>query len=264
MTWRSDYEHPIEARCERRTAKRVWNIPAGRMAFAAHGKEKPSFGTGPAVPLRLSFSQTKPKKGDERQPVILTSEQIERLLNECEHHPMLKLWLIMNADTGMRTNSEPLWLQWQDVDLKNRKLHVVSGRDGHRTKTGKSRTVPITTERLLSALKEDVATYKLDIGGSPWVFHHVTTRRHHTRGERLNSLLHSFQNAAERAKLPEDVRPYDLRHTAITGWVKRYPAVIAQKAAGQASFKTTERYVHLNDEVLDVLIERPKPNERTG
>ena len=93
------------------------------------------------------------------------------------------------------------------------------------------------------------------------MFHHVSTR-----GERLNSLLHSFQNAAVRAKLPKGVRPYDLRHTAITGWVKRYPAVIAQKAAGHAAFKTKERYVHLNDEVLDVLIEtaKLKANDKTG
>jgi integrase len=97
------------------------------------------------------------------------------------------------------------------------------------------------------------------------VFHHVTTQRHHERGERLNSLLHSFQNAAKAAKLPTGVRPYDLRHTAITGWVKRYPGAIAQKAAGHASFKTTERYVHLSDEALDVLIEKPpKPNQKSG
>jgi hypothetical protein len=82
------------------------------------------------------------------------------------------------------------------------------------------------------------------------------------RGERLNSLLYSFQNAADRAKLPDGVRAYDLRHTAVTHWVERYPGAIAQKAAGHASFKTTKRYVNLSDAALDVLIEKPQPNEK--
>ena len=42
------------------------------------------------------------------------------------------------------------------------------------------------------------------------------------------------------------MRPYDPRHTAVTRWVERYPGAIAQKAAGHASFKTTERYIHLS------------------
>jgi integrase len=76
-----------------------------------------------------------------------------------------------------------------------------------------------------------------------------------------------IRNAAKAAKLRIGVRPYDLRHTAITGWVKRYPGAIAQKAAGHASFKTTERYIHLADSDLDVLIQRPtnaKGNEKAG
>jgi integrase len=109
--------------------------------------------------------KTKPKRGDEQQPVILTADQIEPLLKECEHHPMLKLWVLMNADTWMRVNSEPLWLRWEDVDLARCKLHIVSGRDCHRTKTGKSRAVPITTERLLAALKAHFTAYRF--GGSP-------------------------------------------------------------------------------------------------
>ena len=83
-------------------------------------------------------------------------------------------------------------------------------------------------------------------------------------GARLASLLHSFQSAATRAKLPNGVRPYDLRHTAVTRWVERYPSAFAQKPAGHASFKTTERYIHLSDEALDVVVERTKPNEKAG
>ena len=48
----------------------------------------------------------------------------------------------------------------------------------------------------------------------------------------------------------------------MTRWVERYSGAIAKKAAGHASFKTTERYIHLSDEALEVLIEKPKPNEK--
>lgn len=50
----------------------------------------------------------------------------------------------------------------------------------------------------------------------------------------------------------------------MTRWVERYPGAIAQKAAGHASFKTTERYIHLSDEALDVLIDCPTAGEKAG
>lgn len=93
------------------------------------------------------------------------------------------------------------------------------------------------------------------LGGSPWVFHHVTTRRRARAGERLGGLLHAFQNAAKRAKLPADLRPYDLRHTRITRWVATgHNLALLQKAAGHASVRTTMGYVHLTDDDLGVLV----------
>jgi hypothetical protein len=41
---------------------------------------------------------------------------------------------------------------------------------------------------------------------------------------------------------------YELWHAAITGWVKHYAGAIAQKEAGHASFKTTERNIQLSDD----------------
>ena len=85
------------------------------------------------------------------------------------------------------------------MDLERKRLRIVCGRDGHRTKTGKSRTLPLT-DRLTAALKEHAAAFRFS--GSPWVFHHVTTQRQHEKGARLASCLYAFQNAAKRAKLP--------------------------------------------------------------
>jgi integrase len=60
----------------------------------------------------------------------------------------------------MRCESEALRLRWEDVDLNRRFTRVVSGRDGHRTKNGKTRLVPVT-DRLLTAMRQHFADYGL-------------------------------------------------------------------------------------------------------
>jgi integrase len=202
----------------------------------------------------------KPQRGDERQANILTADQVDRLLRACAGRPMLYLYVLVCADTAVRPGSEALWLRWEDVDFKRGTLRVVSGRDAHRTKTGKSRTLPLS-DRLKAALRDHFATYRLG-GGSPWVFHHVTTRRRAKAGERLAGVLHSYQNAVRRAKLglASPPRPYDLRHTCITRWVAAgHNLALVQKAAGHSSIRTTMGYVHLVDDDVSALVASPTP-----
>lgn len=90
------------------------------------------------------------------------------------------------------------------------------------------------------------------------VFHHLHRGRRYQPGERIGNLLHSFQNAAERAKLPADLRPYDLRHTRITKWVGAgHNLALVQKAAGHSTVRTTMGYVHLVDDDLSALVAAP-------
>ncbi len=63
------------------------------------------------------------------------------------------------GETGERCESETLWTQWEDVDLEEGFLKVVSGRNGHRTKGGKTRWVPMTP-RLRQAMQEHFARYR--------------------------------------------------------------------------------------------------------
>ncbi len=62
----------------------------------------------------------------------------------------------------MRCDSEALRLQWQDVDFFTGFIRVVSGRDGHRTKTGKSRDIPMTP-RLTAALRDYFAARSIAV-----------------------------------------------------------------------------------------------------
>src|SRR5262249_41034607 len=73
--------------------------------------------------------------------------------------PMLALYVLVLGETGGRCKSEVLWLQWDDVHLDDGFLRVVTGRNGHRTKGGKSRWVPMTP-RLITAFKRHFARYR--------------------------------------------------------------------------------------------------------
>ena len=62
--------------------------------------------------------RVKPPKSDEREPVILSEDQIGKLLAACEDRPMLRAYIMVLAEAGLRCDSEALWLRWQDVDLE--------------------------------------------------------------------------------------------------------------------------------------------------
>jgi len=124
-------------------------------------------------------SKVKPPMYDKREYVILTDDEYEQLLAECEHHPFLKLYALVLGETGMRCESEALWMQWQDIDLEGGFIKIVSGRGEHRTKSGKGRWVPLT-ERLRRALGDHSATYRLRTYAgqrSSWVFYHDCRQR---------------------------------------------------------------------------------------
>ncbi|MEX2528549.1 MAG: tyrosine-type recombinase/integrase [Gemmatimonadota bacterium] len=205
--------------------------------------------------------KTKAPKGDKREPLILTGDQYEALLRACEGRPMLALYSLLLGETGVRCDSEGLWLRWQDADLERGFIDVVSGgAKGQRTKSGKSRKVPMTN-RLRAAMREHMATYRLRTyhgQRSPWVFHHEVDRRHAKAGERLTGLRRAFGNAAARAELPTDLRQHDLRHRRVTTWLQEgHDISRVQKAMGHSSVRVTEGYTHLIDQdLLSLVVDR--------
>lgn len=198
-------------------------------------------------------------KADDRQPVILTDAQYDALLGECRD-PMVRLYVLFCGETGCRCESEALWLRWEDVDLEGGFVAIVSGRDGHRVKGGKTRHTPLTPT-LKEALKEHFATYRFAAydGKRPeYVFHHVRTRRHYKAGSRVGSYRRAVKSAAGRAELPEDWVMHDLRHRRITTWLAEGGDVVKVKeAVGHSDFRTTMGYMHLAREHLRTLVEKP-------
>jgi len=196
-------------------------------------------------------------KADPRDPVILSDEQYELLLAACGDRSMLSLYVLLLGETGARCESEALRLKWDDIDFEGGFLKIATGRDGHRTKSGKGRWVPMTP-RLKQAVRDHFARFRFaTYGGSPtpWVFHHERSRRNAAAGERIRSLRSSFKAAACRASAPADLHQHDLRHRRVTKWLAegRNP-VLVREAVGHSDLRTTMAYSHLVREHLSSLV----------
>ena len=203
-------------------------------------------------------TKTKPARGDTRSSVILTATQYEALLAQCEGRPMLAMYTLTLGEAGLRCDSEALWLRWEDIDLERALLAIESGRGGHRTKSGKSRRVPLTA-RLRAGLREHMASFRLRTyhgQRSPWVFHHELNRPHAPAGARIPRLIHPLMRAAVRADLPEGFVQHDLRHRRVTEWLRaNHSPHKVQLAMGHGNLATTMHYAHLIDEDLLSLVE---------
>jgi integrase len=170
---------------------------------------------------------------------------------------MLQLYVLLLGETGARCASEALWLRWEDVDLENGFLRIVTGRNGHRTKSGKPRTVP-TSDRLIRSMRKHCVAYRAASyqgKATPWVFHHDHASRHDEAGQRIGSLYVGFKNAAKRAKLPAALRQHDLRHRRVTSWLEQgHSPVLVKEAMGHANLATTMGYTHLVAAHLKTLV----------
>lgn len=197
-------------------------------------------------------------KADPRDPVILTDEELERLLDACGDYDLLRLYILTLAETGARSESEALWIRFEDVDLDEGFIWVASGREGHRTKSGRGRWVPMTP-RLRKAMRDHFAAHRFARpGGKPtqWVFFHEVTRRHAKAGERIRSMRRAVQSAAKKAGIPDGWTAHDLRHRrATTLLAEGKSPVLVREMLGHADLRTTMGYTHLVREHLRVLVE---------
>jgi len=211
-------------------------------------------------------SRVEQPKADSRSPVLLSADQVEALLTACEPRPMLALYALVLLETGARCQSEALHLQWSDVDLVDGFIEIRSGREGHRTKSGKSRFVPMTP-RLTAAMRSHFARYRFasyDGKASPWVFHHLVSKYKCKAGERIKSLRHSFNEAAAEAGIPDEFHQHDLRHLRATSWLAAGGNVAhVKEALGHSDLRTTMIYQHLSKQHLKSLVQLEQPRVET-
>lgn len=210
-------------------------------------------------------ARTEPPNYDSRDPVILSNEQYEGLIEEAEKlDPMLGAYVTFLGETGARAKSEALWVRWTDVDLDEGFVWLASDRK-HRTKSGEGRWVPLSG-RLRGRIRDHAADYRLRTYGgerSPWLFHHTRNLPTTTPGERRKDYREAFEKACEDASLPEGFVRHDLRHRRVTTWLAegKSPALV-REAMGHSTMEVTMKYTHLAREHLRALVEDDTPTEK--
>ena len=170
-------------------------------------------------------SQIRRPRNPESRERRLQLGELEKILEHTDS-PMLGPVVRFALETGMR-RGEIVAMQWEHVDAKKRTLRIPE------TKTGKSRTVPLTTEalRILNDLPR-----RLD--GSIWGMTdpHTMTR--------------AFERACKRAKI-SDLTFHDLRHEATSRFFEKglNPMQVAA-ITGHKTLQMLKRYTHLKAEDL--------------
>ncbi len=160
-------------------------------------------------------------KEDNKKERILTSNEIQRLLAECNGH--IRPIVLVALNTAMRLR-EILYLKWSNVDFKYNIIVVTQ------TKSNKNRNVPMNS--LVFKTLQGVQRK------SEYIFCNPET------GEPYHSIKTSFGKALKRAGLV-DVRFHDLRHTAATMMVTGGTDLATVKEIlGHASIEMTMRYAH--------------------
>lgn len=195
----------------------------------------------------LGIIDRKPKcnkyKESEHRVRRFTPDEESKTLAFFTHigHQDMHDYTVLSLDTGMR-QGEILSLHFADV-MDGRVTVWGVGAAGQRTKSGKSRTVPLT-ERAQAVLERRRA----DIEGIA-VFPGLTK----------NSIAHYWGRLSDTMNLEHDKQfvPHILRHEFCSRLASNGEnASVIQKLAGHATLLVTQRYIHLFGDELDEAIVR--------
>jgi integrase len=170
--------------------------------------------------------------------------------------PRIELLVLLGGDAGLR-RGEAIALEWTDVDLRRRTMHVQrSSWNGQVTlpKGGRSRRLPLT-ERLAEALQA----------------------HRHLKGPRIlyydggtpptnKEIRMWMERAQRRAVLPANGGYHILRHSFCSHLAMQGATAKAiQELAGHQDLTTTQRYMHLSpahkDAAIRLLDRRPVDEE---
>jgi integrase len=207
---------------------------------------------------RGGVSVIKFDREDNRRNRRISPEEEERLIAAAPPH--LRALMILAFDAGVRAG-EMLKLRIQDADLERQELTLRA----HTTKSGKTRTVPISTKRLRAVIewfrtdarghtRPSRAPLIVDaagesIGGFRTSWETAVLRAHGytpTKERPLrNSKTNSLTPEARKAFNALDLHWHDLRHEYACRLAERgVPITKIQYLLGHASVVTTERYIH--------------------
>jgi integrase len=182
---------------------------------------------------------------EQPREIILTYEQEQRLLKECEgdNRRHLKALIIAGLDTGAR-KGELFRLTWPQVDFEQgiiRALISYKGKNGALLKRDVVMTDRLKATLIELKMKKPIKAFrKLKTGKKPSELLVFGISRNVSR---------SWDGARKACGLDE-LRFHDLRHSAGTRLSEILPVVHVGKVLGHRNPKTTNRYINPYHEVL--------------
>ncbi len=203
-----------------------WQVILSYMMRLAKQWKVPGAETNPLEGVR----QKDPNNRKER---YLSPDETRRLKQAVEDSPnaMLKYIVALLLLTGCRKR-ELLDAKWEEINFDRKAWRIPT------SKTGKPRHVPLSEEAI--AVLKAVPRFK----ECPYIVPNPKTRKP------FISIYNSWDSARRAARVP-DVRIHDLRHSAASNLVNAGQSLyVVAKVLGHAQTRTTERYAHLDSEVL--------------
>jgi len=228
----------------RRSLGRTVAVLRGFFAFLARRGE---IATSPATPLRTPrHTRTLPRFVAEKDLARVAT--LEGTIGDARAARDAALLEVLYG-SGLRAG-EAVKLDWRDVSLAQRQVHVRAG------KGGKDRIVPLTStaRRALRAL----ADLSPGAAGSRPVFVNA-------RGTRLDvRSVGRLVGRRLRAAGLDEVNPHALRHSCATHLLDSGADLRAiQELLGHASLSTTQRYTDIDAERLLEVYDRAHPRAKS-
>jgi site-specific recombinase XerD len=166
----------------------------------------------------------------QRLPVVLSADEVERLLRALEQ-PKYRVFFTLVYATGLRLG-EASRLETCDIDSARGVIHV-------RQAKGKKERFVMLSPRLLAILREYWALTRPPV---PWLFASST-------GRHLNADMarRALKLAAAKARVEKKVTPHVLRHSFATHLLEGGTDLrVIQVLLGHGSIKTTTRYARVS------------------
>ncbi len=219
------------------------------------------YGIAKSKPVQTRVVKVKHEK---RIAKTLSRDQVQQLLNACDHYRDTFLLTLLYA-TGLRIG-QALGLRHEDLCVEAGELHIVPREEnlkGARAKTREQYTIPVPPEVLhlyTTYLIEDLDA--LNVNALPdYVFVNLWQgeRGHPMTYEAVMSLIRRL-----RKKTGIQVTPHMLRHTCATQWIRDdgLPLPTVSRLLGHANIQTTHAiYVHLTPQDLRQKLQEAKKDE---
>ncbi|MCL2766027.1 MAG: tyrosine-type recombinase/integrase [Treponema sp.] len=176
-----------------------------------------------------SISEQRRPRQDKRLPVVLSKEEIVKILGT-EKNPKHRLLLMLIYSSGLRV-SEVVSLKTEHIDLSRGVIYIRQGK-------GMKDRCTMLSEKAAQYIKEYYKCYGID----KWIFPGQKTARHMS----IRSAQYIFNKAVRKAGISKNISIHGLRHTFATHLLENGTDIrYIQALLGHANLRTTERYTHV-------------------